>query len=152
MQAQVKQILLCSLLGLLSLSSHALAESGLPWQSYNRGLTQAKSVNKAIMIQFYGESCHDCHRMAQEMQADPQLHLLTQNFILIRINVNSDKALSYQGQQLSEMQFSQRMLVPGTPTLVFLNPQGQQLGRRIGYTAPQDLKRILTYYQNKARG
>lgn len=115
------------------------------WQSFEKGVLQAKKEKKYVLIQFFDSNCVDCQKMGGDVIADPSLDdTIRQHFILIRINRNSQRKMTYRGKQISEQEFVKKHQITRFPTLMFLSPQGQLIGRYTGYIEPTALSELLS--------
>lgn len=126
-------------------------EFPLGWQNYDKGVAQAKAYKKHVLIQFFDQSCRSCQLMGSDVTADPSLDdTVRQNFVLVRVNQASKRSLHYRGKSISEQEFTKKHQVKAYPTLMFLSPSGQPIGRTTGYLKPQDLNDLLNYVASKA--
>jgi thioredoxin-related protein len=114
-------------------------------------LTEATESNKHIMLYFHQNGCPYCAKLVAENFHDPVLvSQLTQNFDTIEINLWGDKSLNdWTGAEFSEKTFSEKMQVQFTPTLMFLNKQGEVVLRLNGYFNQQKMHKALNFVQNK---
>lgn len=115
----------------------------LPWLAYDKGLEQAHARRKPLMIQVYADWCHECHQLSQDMLSPPISRILQRSFVLARINLGSDKLVNYQGTRLSEKQLATRLQATWPPMLLFYTHDGRLIGRKIGYTPPDELQKLL---------
>ena len=116
------------------------------WQSYDQGLGQAKAQRKFVLIQFFKPGCVPCQKMGADVIAEPSLDdVIRQNFVLVRVNQASKRKQHHRGQLLSEKQLTAIHQVRQFPTLLFLGPDGKLIGRKLGYSSPQELHQLLNY-------
>ncbi|PKL76516.1 MAG: hypothetical protein CVV27_09885 [Candidatus Melainabacteria bacterium HGW-Melainabacteria-1] len=116
------------------------------WYPFNQGLAQAKATKRYVLIQFFDPKCRECHQMGQEMQADPRLDdLIRHHFVLVRINRGSERKIMHHGRSLTEQQLAARHQIKDFPTLLFLAPDGNLIGRQSGYLPPAELREVLSY-------
>ena len=75
---------------------------------------------------------------------------LQKNFDTIETNMWGDRELTdWQGNDYTEKEFSTKMKIQFTPTLVFLNPEGKTLLRLNGYQSIEKMHSTLNYISNK---
>ena len=131
----------------------ATAAAGLSWQAYDTGLEQARASRKPILVQVYAEWCQECHRLEQDMQSDARINsLLQRNFVLVRVNLGSEQQVRYQGKLISEKQLAGRLQATWPPMLLFYSPEGKLIGRKFGYTPPEQLQQLLEYVASGKAG
>ncbi len=123
----------------------------LVWLPLDQGVTQAQQKKRFVLVHFYADWCQDCHRMAKEMSSDPALvQRLNQSFVTVRISQKEKRQLTYQGKTQSESQWVRQFRPPGFPTLMFLSPEGQEIGKMPGYIPPAELSKLLDFVQSRA--
>lgn len=95
---------------------------GLPWvHNSGEALATAQKSGQPVLITFYSNSCGWCRQFEKTTLADPKVQLLANKFVLVRLNVDeaTDEARRYN--------------VPGVPYTVLLKPNGDMIGRVVGY-------------------
>jgi thiol:disulfide interchange protein len=99
----------------------------LPWEpGYESALARAGSENKPVMIDFYTDWCGWCKKLERETYTDVRVQEALSSFVLVKLNADRE------GRELAA-----DMGVRGYPTLVFLNPQGREIGRIPGFMGPE---------------
>lgn len=103
--------------------------STLNWTTnINQAMQEAKATNKTIFADFYGDSCSYCKEMDEGTYTDPQVMAkLSQNYVLLKVNVNENPSLSSKYQAYS------------LPTMVIMDSNGNEIKRIIGYQSPEQL-------------
>jgi len=103
--------------------------SSLPWGTdLNQAMQEAKNTNKNIFVDFYADWCPPCREMDEVTYTDPQVQeKLTQNYVLVKVDVDNNPDLSSQYQAYS------------LPTIVILDANGNEIKRIIGYQSPEQL-------------
>lgn len=105
------------------------------WQKdYDAALKQAANENKYVLVNISGlEWCHWCKILESEVFSQPEFSgYARENLICVLLDFNrsgqaSDPTFAAQHELLLE-----RYQVPGFPTVLILNPQGQVI-HRTGY-------------------
>lgn len=107
-------------------------------------LDQGLAEDKLIFVDFYADWCLPCKLMEQDVFSDATISkFFNDNFINIKIdaekNEGPDLAVIYQVKEF--------------PTLIFVNPKGQEVARRDGLIYHTDLmnlaKQALNEYENQ---
>jgi thioredoxin-related protein len=104
------------------------------WRGYEEGMKFAKKVNRPIMIIFLSERCRYCKLMEKNTFNDLEVvKALNGKFVSIKVDVkrNGTLARMYGATYL--------------PTIWFITPQEEGIGRLIGYRPPHDLIPVLEY-------
>jgi len=121
------------------------------WLSYDKGLELAKKQKKHLIVDFYTSWCGWCKRMDKDTYANSEVKkLLTDNYVAVKLNAESNKSLSINGKNVTERQVAQDFKVSGFPTTCFLKPDGERIACLPGYAGPEQFTNILSYIKDKA--
>lgn len=114
-------------------------------------LTEAAAKNRHIMIYFHQNGCPYCAKLVNENFHNPKLVAkLKRDFDSIEVNIWGDRELTdWQDEEFSEKQFAAKMRVQFTPTLLFLDHQGQSVLRLNGYQSTAKMQVALDYVAGK---
>ena len=130
------------LIGLLAVSSVASYDfnnqivDGLNSTSdYAQALDDAKINNKTVLLIFDQDSCYYCDLLKQDTLSDLEVQeILNNDYIVANVDINREASLAAEYQ------------VFGTPTMVFLDGDANQIYRIEGYVPADefldDLKEI----------
>ena len=120
----IAKILLLSLICIsISASGHCFSWlNNLP-----KGLEEAKAEEKPLMIDFYTDWCGWCKKLDKDTYSSPKVQELAQRFICVK--VNGDKFPNLVS----------KYLIGGYPTIVFLDPDGREITRIVGYADAREL-------------
>lgn len=145
-------ILLASILVLSPLVVLAQSSKGeVSWLSYDKGLEIAKKQKKHLIVDFYTSWCGWCKRMDKDTYTNNEVKkLLTDNYVAVKLNAESNKSLSINGKNVTERQVAQDFRVSGFPTTCFLKPDGERIACLPGYAGPEHFSNILSYIKDKA--
>lgn len=118
---------------------------------FEEDVAEAAAAGRRVMLYFHQDRCPYCARLVEENFADPELKaFIIENFDGITINMWGDReVVSVAGQEFSEKSFAAALQVQYTPTLVFLDENGQVALRLNGYYPPQDFRAALEYVARK---
>ena len=115
----------------------ALAQSprAAVWIPFEEALEMGKKAEKMVLVDIWSPRCGWCRKMQEEVYTrDDVLDYLDEHFITGRLNIDvRDDTLSYLGYELSSADLSVGFGARGTPTTVFLTPDGGYITRLPGY-------------------
>ena len=112
---------------------------------------EARENNKRVLLYFYQDGCPYCQKLLEVNFALREIREKTQATLdVISINLWGDREVTdLQGVVQTEKKFAEAMKVMFTPTLVFLNEQGESILRVNGYYAPEKFEAVLDYIAGK---
>ena len=118
----------------------AETESKVNWlYDYDQALARARDENKPILVDFYTDWCGWCKRLDAETYGNETVAaLLNESFICLKVDAEEHVDLVEEYD------------VFGYPTVLFLSPDGEEIGRIAGYEPPdkflQDAENLLTQW------
>lgn len=90
--------------------------------------------------------CQYCKRMHKEVFPKQSVQDSLQKYYYpVRIDVESSKKVTFNGEILTQQALSRRFRVSGTPTTIFLDSKGKILGTQPGYLRSQIFDKLLAY-------
>lgn len=98
-------------------------------------VAEAAKAGKGVLLYFYQDGCPYCERLINVNFAQQQISNETQSrFDVIAINMWGDREVTdLRGKAVSEKEFAKTLKVQFTPTLLFLNNNGDTTLRLNGY-------------------
>ncbi|MEW8001401.1 MAG: thioredoxin family protein [Candidatus Thiodiazotropha sp.] len=110
-------------------------------------LQEAADEGKRLVLYFHQDGCPYCAKLLNEnFSIKAIVDRTKQAFQLIAINIWGDREVTgLRGESTTEKAFAASMKVMYTPTLLFLNEQGQRVLRINGYYAPHRFLAALDY-------
>ena len=110
-------------------------------------VAEATAAGKRLLLYFHQDGCPYCAKLLQDNFADRTIADSTRkHFDVLAINIWGDKSVTgLDGTESTEKQFSARMRVQFTPSLIFLDEQGGVAMRINGYFPPHKFKAALDY-------
>jgi thiol-disulfide isomerase/thioredoxin len=116
-----------------SVSLTRAGQSAVEWQyDYEAGLLAAQAKGCAVLLDFFADWCEPCRHMDEHVWTDQELVRASRRVIAIRVDFDKERKLA------------RRYEVNAIPTVLFTDPWGTELGRRLGYTGAADLLRLLS--------
>lgn len=103
------------------------AASEITWlTSYDDAIAAAKKNKQPVMIDFYADWCGWCKRLDSDTYVSADVVALAQDFVSLKIDADVDKELSSTYK------------VVGLPTILFIDANGKEVHRVVGYRPPDD--------------
>ena len=121
---------------------------------FEEDVAEAASEGRRVMLYFHQDGCPYCARLVEENFANPEIRsFIIEHFDGISLNMWGDREIvSVGGRDFTEKTFAAALKVQYTPTLVFLDEQGQVALRLNGYYPPQDFRAALRcWWRNSAK-
>jgi thioredoxin-related protein len=114
-------------------------------------LDEATAEGKRLLFYFYQDGCPYCEKLINTNFAQRDIvKKARSNFDVIAINMWGDRmVLDQQGEELSEKAFAVRHRIQFTPTLLFLDENGDEVLRINGYYPPHRFLAALEYASGK---
>ncbi|MFZ1948083.1 MAG: thioredoxin domain-containing protein [bacterium] len=118
------------LMGLLSCSKDKREERGaaaseIKWlTSYDEALAAARDDNLPVMVDFYTDWCGWCKKLDAETYVDTQVISMSASFVSLKIDADAAREIAT------------RYGITGFPTILFLDPAGNEIHRVVGYRPP----------------
>jgi tetratricopeptide (TPR) repeat protein len=106
------------------------AEGGLP-----KALEAAKAKKGFVMVDVYTDWCSPCKQMDKTVWKDGKVIAAMGELKLVPLKVNADSpggSLQLEGRNIS-----------GFPTLLFLDPDANEIGRTVGFSPEADFVALL---------
>lgn len=110
-------------------------------------LAEAKSNGRRVLLYFYQDGCPYCKKLLEDNFGQPAITAKTRrHYDLIALNIWGDREVTaLDGQVMSEKQFAEQHRVMYTPTMIFLDEDGNAVLRLNGYYAPAKFDLALDY-------
>ncbi|MCX7606282.1 MAG: thioredoxin family protein [Bacteroidia bacterium] len=132
------QFLLWGLLGIAAAQGGGVQFFTGSWETL---LQEARKKNKPIFVDFYTVWCGPCKMLERHTFSNPEVGAYTEkNYIAYRIDAERG-----EGPRLAN-----RFKIRAYPTLIFLDPEGNELGRQVGFVDAPTFLALLKRYQEKS--
>jgi thiol:disulfide interchange protein len=100
----------------------AETQDGVEWLvSYDEAMQVAKKKNQPVMIDFYADWCGWCERLDQDTYSDRDVVTIADRFVPLKLDADVERSLTSQYK------------IAGLPTILFINPEGNEIHRVVGY-------------------
>ncbi len=114
--------------------------------SLEEALKIAPESGKKILIDVYAEWCPYCQRMHSEVYKDGAvLEAITEHYVWVKINVESDRMVNYHGNEMTEAEFARALENRNVPTTYFLDKEGSILGSQPGFIEADMFSNLLNF-------
>ncbi|MBI5471744.1 MAG: DUF255 domain-containing protein [Ignavibacteriae bacterium] len=121
-------------------------DGSLTWRSFDEGIAEAKKVNKKILIDIYTDWCSWCKVMDAKTYSDKNvIEYLSKKYVLIKLNAESAKKLTYKKQQLTERELAAGFGITGYPSTLFLNADGEPITVYPGFADASKFKMVTSF-------
>lgn len=142
-----------TVMGANDVEEHNDSEPDVVWHTFNEAQSKAAIESKPLFIFVEADWCVPCKQMKSEVFPREEVsRLLNQRYYAVSIDVDSRETLNYQGETLSERAFVRTKRVTSTPTMIFLEPDGTELGRRQGAVDSDELITLLKFVDSEHFG
>lgn len=126
--------------------SNAGNGSAVNWLSLDEAQEKAVEDGKPLFVFVEAEWCGICKRMLNNVfPKDVVAGPLSEQYHPVSIDLDSKKEIQFNGEKMTERKFARKMEVTGTPTTIFFNAEGEELGRQVGFIDTDELERLLAY-------
>lgn len=145
---KIISLVLCFLItaGSDYLLSQNVSDRSIEWLELEKAQELARENSGHVFIFTEAEWCSFCKKMKREIFPVEEVQdLLEANYYPVKIDIESDERLVFNGEQMTQRQFSRSMRISATPTMIFLNGSGDVMGVQPGYLPERTFKALLEY-------
>jgi thioredoxin-related protein len=116
------------------------------WLKMEEAQEAAAIDGKHIMVFVEAEWCGICRQMERNVFPDEIIQeLIKSNYHPVTIDLDSKEKITFNGREMAEREFARRMNVSATPTILFINPDGEVLAHQIGYNPADRFEALLRF-------
>ncbi len=134
-------------------AAFAQQENEVTWFTMEEAQQRAEEQQKKVLIYAEAQWCGYCKKMNKEVFPKEVVQdSLNKYYYPVRIDVESDKKLTFNGEPMTQQQFAHRQQVRSTPTIFFVNANGEILGMQPGYMPVDVFSKLLSYVGSGAFG
>lgn len=114
------------------------------WYSLEEAQKLASANDKKVLVFAEAAWCTYCNKMEREVFTDPGvIEVLKKHFYPVKLDVDSDRSLEFNGNMMTEAQFADMMNLQAVPGLLFLDAHGEALTVLTGFVAANVLEKLL---------
>ncbi len=125
----------------------------LVWHPLEEAMKLAQAQKKPLYVFLYSSFCGWCRRFERNtLNNEDVKKLLSEKFILTKLNSSSTKRQKFKGKLVSERRLCAMFAVRGVPTSAFMEFQdtvGTIIAKVPGYIPPDKFKLLLKYIGDK---
>lgn len=116
------------------------------WYTLEEAQQLAENGDKKVLVYLEAQWCGYCKKMEGQVfpQQDVQ-DVIHEFYYPVRVDIESENTLSFQGEQMSEREFAGRLRVSATPTFLFVDGAGNMLGQQPGFMPADIFKALLSF-------
>lgn len=123
------------------------------WYSMEEAQLYAEQEQKKVLIYAEAQWCGYCKKMNRNVfPTEAVQDSIRKYFYPVRIDVESEKKLVFNGEVMTQQQFAYRQKVRSTPTMFFVRASGEIIGRQPGYMPPELFSKLLSFVGSDAFG
>ncbi len=123
------------------------------WLGLEQAQKMAAESGKTVFVFVEAEWCVYCRQMKREVFPDETVtRLIEEYYHPVSIDLDSREKILFNGEEMTERQFARKMNVTTTPTLIFVSPDGEELGRQLGYNPTDRFRTVLEFVQSDQFG
>ena len=141
----IKRILLISFLT-LGLGVTTVLSQNINWVDLEQAQKRAKAENKKVLLFMEAEWCGYCKKMYREVFPKQSVQdSLHKYFYPVRIDLESQEQVNFNGSKISQQALGQQFRVTGTPTLIFLESDGAVMGTQPGFIPAEIFDKLMAF-------
>lgn len=141
-----KIILTATVLFLFSVMAVTAQDTGVDWYKLEEAQELAKENNKKVLLYAEASWCSYCRKMEKQVLSKSDVQkVMAEYFYPVRVDIESDQKLRFNGEEMTQQSFARQMRVSGTPTFFFIDQEGSILGAQPGFIPKDIYQTLLTY-------
>lgn len=130
-----------------------LHAQSIEWMDLDEAQALAAQNDKKVMIFAEAEWCSYCQKMYRKVFPERSIQdSLHKYFYPVRIDIESDQKITFNGEKLSEKQLARKFRVTSTPTIIFLDGRGGVIGVQPGYMPVEIFENLLVFVGDDLTG
>lgn len=103
-------------------------KSDINWmEDYEEAQALAAEENRPMMVDVFATWCHPCDILAERVFTQAEVEERSKEFVALRVDADERRDLA------------RKWRIMNLPTVLFLSPDGEELGRVMGAVPPQNM-------------
>ena len=136
-------------LSLILFWANPVEAQSVKWISLSKAQDLAESNDKKIMLFTEAEWCGYCTKMHEQVFTKSSVQdSLAKYFYPVRIDIESNKEVTFKGKVFTERILSRKFRVTSTPTVIFLTSKGNIIGTQPGFLPAEIFDKLLAFVGN----
>jgi len=116
------------------------------WLPFAEAVQVARADSSILLVHLYAKWCGWCVRLDQDVYTDDAVQdYLGDHYVLTRVDIEGEETVPFFGRDMAERDLASAFQVTGTPTTVFIGPDGTYLTKLPGYAPADQFALILRY-------
>lgn len=125
----------------------------IDWISLSDAQKKAAENNKKVMIFAEAEWCSYCRKMYKQVFPKQSVQdSLAKYFYPVRIDIESQNEITFNGNQFTEQELAGQFRVSGTPTIIFVSPEGEVIGAQPGFLPADVFDKLMAFVGSNLTG
>lgn len=146
MRALLFALALVSLPAAAQTDASVIPDSAPAWLPMATAVEQSRTQQKVLLVHTYAVWCGWCARMDQDTYTDPAVQaFVAEHFVPTRLDLESPAEVPFFEHTLSMAALGRAFGVAGTPTTVFVGPDGQPITKLPGFRDAPTLLLVMRY-------
>jgi len=135
----------------LAQSADTLA-APLEWPDFETALDSATESDKIVLIDIFSPHCGWCRKLQSEVYTQPHVqNYVLEHFELGRLDITiHDDSVAYRGYEMSQGAMAASFGSRGTPTTIFLEPNGDYITRLPGFHETAEFMAVLRFIGSRS--
>jgi len=125
--------------------SHSGMQQDTIWYALEEAQQRASTSGNKVLLFFEADWCGTCRQMKRTVFPDKQIRELLSNFYPVQINVDSREPIHFNGELMNQRQLARSLSIPGTPTFLFVDTDGEVVAHYIGFASAERFAALLRF-------
>ncbi|MEX0995014.1 MAG: thioredoxin family protein [Balneolaceae bacterium] len=122
------------------------SQENIKWLELEEAQKRAQETGKPVFVFVEAEWCVYCRQMHREVFPESEvIRMMDEEYLPVSIDLDSRETVIFNGEEMTEREFARSMEVTTTPTILFLNSGGEEMGRQLGYNPADRFLAVLEF-------
>lgn len=121
-------------------------QKSFTWYSMEEAQQKASEEQKKVLVYAEAQWCGYCKKMNNNVFPKQAVQdSILKYYYPVRIDVESDKKMQFNGETMTQRQFSGKHAIRATPTMFFIDADGKIIGKQPGYIPADIFGKLLSF-------